>query len=224
MKNTRHRPGEPFRERSASVNIPLEITFRNVEKTEYLENLIREKADKLDQRAEKLSRVRVKVEKPNEFLESGNPYRVVIEMRMPPERDMIVRREVGEGDMHDAVDVVIRDAFEAALRRLEKAARKVRGDVKTHPEQQTTAVVMRVFKDQGYGFLRTVDNREIFFHENAVLNGDFDRLEAGTGVHFAEEMGENGPQATSVRITGKSGAGSLRAGPWGVEIHPGYEE
>jgi cold shock CspA family protein len=36
-----------------------------------------------------------------------------------------------------------------------------------------------------------------------VLHGEFNRLAIGTGVNFSEELGEKGPQATSVRIIEK---------------------
>jgi len=52
-------------------------------------------------------------------------------------------------------------------------------------------------------------------HKNAVLHGDFDCVEIGTGVRFEEEMGEKGPQASTVQIIDKPGArmGSSGADP-----------
>ena len=46
----------------------------------------------------------------------------------------------------------------------------------------------------------TGDGREIYFHRNSVLNGRFDRLERGAKVRFIEEMGEKGPQASTVVV------------------------
>ena len=54
-----------------------------------------------------------------------------------------------------------------------------------------------------YGTIETPDGREIYFHRNSVLNADFDRLENGASVRFTEEMGEKGPQASSVHIEGR---------------------
>ena len=39
-----------------------------------------------------------------------------------------------------------------------------------------------------------------------MLQGDFPRLEIGTGVRFVEERGEEGPQASTVQIVDKPGA------------------
>jgi cold shock CspA family protein len=54
-----------------------------------------------------------------------------------------------------------------------------------------------------FGFIATADGREIYFHKNSVLNGGFARLKPGTAVAFAEEDGEKGPQASTVRLLGK---------------------
>ena len=43
------------------------------------------------------------------------------------------------------------------------------------------------------------------FTANSVLDGAFSRLAVGTHVTFAEEMGEKGPQASTVRLLGKHG-------------------
>jgi cold shock CspA family protein len=59
--------------------------------------------------------------------------------------------------------------------------------------------------DDGFGILRTSDGREIYFHRNSVLNDAFSRLQVGTRVTFAEAPGENGPQASTVRLFGKHG-------------------
>jgi hypothetical protein len=52
----------------------------------------------------------------------------------------------------------------------------------------------------------------IYFHRNSVLEGDFDRLEVGTGVNFFEhdDEGEHGPQASTVRIVDKPGVRAPR--------------
>jgi cold shock CspA family protein len=53
--------------------------------------------------------------------------------------------------------------------------------------------------------LETADRREIYFHRSSVLDGGFDRLKIGVEVRFAEELGEEGPQASTVQPVGESG-------------------
>lgn len=122
-----------------------------------------------------------------------------------PGDDIVVTRESGEGEMHEPLSKVVNQAFNVARRRLKEAKERREGRVKTHPEQEIMAVVGRILREQGYGFILTPEGREIYFHRNAVLNDDFDRLTPGTGVRFTEEMGKEGPQATTVQIVDKPG-------------------
>ncbi len=52
----------------------------------------------------------------------------------------------------------------------------------------------RIFPEEGYGFLRTPDDRELHFHQRTVLRGAFPRLHVGSLVRFAEELGDTGPR------------------------------
>ena len=77
-----------------------------------------------------------------------------------------------------------------------------RRDVKVH-RPATHARVERLFPQAGYGFLKTPDDREVYFHQDCVLGADFKHLDVGTEVTFDEEMGEKGPQATTVHVVGR---------------------
>jgi cold shock CspA family protein len=63
--------------------------------------------------------------------------------------------------------------------------------------------VSKLFPEQDYGFIETPEGGEIYFHRNSVLPPGFDRLEIGTEVRFAEEAGQEGPQASTVAIVGR---------------------
>jgi len=167
--------------------------------------LIREKAGKLDRICGHITSCRVAVEKPHRHQKTGNPYRVRIDMRVPPGHELVIKEHPDEGRMHDDLSVVLIRAFERAGRRLQKLVGQQQGEIKFHPGQQVMGFVERLLRPEGYGFLRTIHNREIYFHQNSVLNHDWERLEVGTGVHYLEEDGEEGPQATSVRIVDKPG-------------------
>jgi cold shock CspA family protein len=116
-----------------------------------------------------------------------------------------VTREAGEGDLHEQLPTVIRDAFGAMRRRLKKLVEKQHGDIKSHPEQEVGGLIIRLFRDKGYGFIKGANGQEIYFHKNSLLGNDFDRLQIGTGVQWHEEQGDKGPQATTVRIIDKPG-------------------
>jgi cold shock CspA family protein/ribosome-associated translation inhibitor RaiA len=187
------------------MQVPLNMTFRNVRKDAAIENLIRKQAAKLERVCDHIVSCRLAVEKPQKHQKSGNSFRVRIDVTVPPEHELVVTREAGEGDLHEHLSTVIRDAFAAMRRRLRKLVEKQHGDVKTHPAQEIGGLVTRLFPDQGYGFIKNANGQEIYFHKNSLPGDDFDRLEIGTGVQWHEEQGEKGPQASTVRIVDKAG-------------------
>ena len=186
--------------------IPIEITYRGIQKTEMVDSLIREKTKKLERFCSHISSCRVAVESRQLHQRSGHPFRVRIDIKVPPGHEVVITRDAGEGQIHDELHAVIREAFDAAGRQLKSITEKQRGDTKKHPEQEAGALVARIFRDEGYGFIKTLDGREIYFHKNSVSPKDFDRLEVGTGVRYVEVPGDEGPQASTVQIVDKPGA------------------
>ena len=113
-----------------------------------------------------------------------------------PARGREVREEV--------LAVLIRRTFDSARRELEKVVEKRRGEVKTHAQVQ--AVVEMLFRDADYGFLRTLEGQQVYFHRNSVQHNQWERLTVGTGVRYTPEMGEKGLQASTVEPVDKPGA------------------
>ena len=182
------------------MKIPPEITYRNLEKTEAIDNLVREKIAKLEQFCDYLNSCHVVIEKDKDSPSSGSPYRVSIDITVPHSREIAVVQNPDRGKQYPPLEAVIRDAFEAARRQVVSLSTEQKGERKVHPEQEVSAVVTKLFPEGGYGFLKTVDTgREIYFHQNSVVDG-FTNVEVGTGVRFTETMGEMGPQATTVKI------------------------
>ena len=186
------------------MRVPLEITYRNVPKSDDIEEIIRKNVTRMSDMYDGIISCRISIEQPQEFQRTGNPYRVRLDVRVPG-KELVVRREAGEGIMHTKLRGVINDAFQVMNRQVQKTKSKKEGNVKLHFEAPETAIVMRLFKDEGDGFVRTIDGREVYFHQNSVLHGDFERLELGTGVRIVQEEGEKGPQASTVQIVDKPG-------------------
>lgn len=181
------------------MKLPPEITFRHMEHSPAIEEMIRDKIGKLDRFSDHIMSCRVVVQPAGKHHEHGNQYEVRIDLTVPHE-EIAITREPGNHIEYKDIRTAIRDAFDAACRKLEDYVRRRRGFVKHH-EGPPHARVVRLYDD--HGFLMTVDGREIYFHKNSVLNGAFDKLEVGTEVIFNEEEGEKGPQASTVRIAGR---------------------
>lgn len=180
------------------MQIPLQITWRDVPKSEALEADIRQKAEKLDRFYSHIMSCRVLVERSHGRHRKGNLYRIRLDITVP-DKEIVVTRDPAEHQAHEDMYVSIRDTFDAARRQLQDYARIRRGDVKHHDEPHT-ARVARLFPDEDYGFLETLDGGEVYFHRNALANADFDSLEIGTEVQFIEEHLDEGPQAKRVSI------------------------
>ncbi len=190
-----------FREMGVFMKLPLQITFRNMEGSEAMKTNIEDRAGKLDQISAQIMSCRVMVEARHRHHQVGNLYHVRVDLTVPG-NELVVSREAHEHHSHTDVYVAIRDAFDAARRQLENYARQRRREVKTHA-MPPHGHISRLFIEEGYGSIETPDNREIYFNRNSILNGAFEKLEIGTEVSFAEEQGDRGPQASTVKIMGK---------------------
>ena len=189
------------------IKIPLQLTFRNMPPSEAVETHIREKTVKLDLFCDRIMSCRVVVEAPHRRHHKGKLFHVRIDMTVPG-AELVVNREPSKRAAHKDVYVAIRDAFGGARRMLQDYTRRQRRQVKLH-EALPVARISRLFPAEGFGFLETADGREIYFHGNSVLGDGFAHMEVGSEVYFAEEQGEKGPQASTVKLIGRH---SVRSG------------
>ncbi len=183
------------------MQLPLEITFRDMPPSEAVETVIREKADKLDHLFGRIMSCHVTVEAPHKHHNKGKLYQVHIDITVP-NGEVVVSRDKHKNHAHEDVYVAIRDAFDAARRQLEGFARKQRGEVKHH-EPPPSGHIKAILPSQDHGFILSWDGREIYFHRNSVVDFDFDKLEEGMEVRFSLEEGNEGPQASTVHVVHK---------------------
>lgn len=190
------------------MKIPLEISYRGVPHNQAIESLVRKKAAKLEQVCHQLNSCRVAIEKAHEHPNSGSPYRVRIDMTVPPGHELAVTKSPDAGKQYEELETVIREAFETARRRLVELNEQLHGEVQDHPEQEEIAIVTHLWPEEDYGIIKTIDETEIYFHRNSVANNQFDRLAVGTGVQVvAEDTGGDRLRASTVRIVNKPSPG-----------------
>ncbi len=181
--------------------IPLQITFRGMDPSGAVETKVRQKAEKLERFSDHLMSCRIVIEAPHRHHHKGKLYHVRIDLGVVG-GELVVAHEGPLDHAHEDVYVAIRDAFNATVRRLEDYERKRRGKVKTH-EVPVHGKIVGLSHD--HGFIATSDGREIYFHRNSVIDGDFEALEAGDEVRLVIHPGEGekGPQASTVVPVGK---------------------
>ena len=183
------------------MQIPLEISFRNMDPSDAVEARVRELAEKLERYYDRIMACRVVIEASHKHKHKGGVYHVRIDLTVQG-NEIVINRETPLNRLHEDVYVVVRDAFNAAYRKLESYAARLRGDVKAHEEPPQGRIVY-LDTYEGFGRIETPDGRGIYFHKNSVLNADFDKLQVGDTVRFAEEEGDEGPQASTVKVVGK---------------------
>ncbi len=180
------------------MQVPAEIVFQHCEPSEELRTAIAKQMERLEKFSSRITSCRIAIAGPQTRHRGGDIFQVDMQIGLPGHKDVIVGARHGDAPEHEHVLVAIKAAFDAAVRQLEDAARGQRGQVKAHPEE-SHGRVSKFLAGEDCGFLETPEGREIYFHRNAVLDGDFDRLSVGSEVSFIEEKGVKGAQASTVR-------------------------
>ncbi len=197
------------------MKLPAQVTFRNMDENG-LEEYARQQAAKLERYYSGITSCRVMVEARGRH-KHGNTVHVRIDLGLP-DGELLVKHEpqvhatlraqeaprvtksAEPERAHKNARKAILDAFAEMRRRLQEYVRVRRGRVKKHEEPQLAAHVASLFPEENYGFLTTADGRQVYFHQDSVLNGHFGRLRAGSAVQFVEQKGEKGAQASTVRL------------------------
>jgi ribosomal subunit interface protein len=109
------------------MQIPLQISLHGVAHSDALYDAIRTKAEKLERYYERVMSCRVVLELDARHKQHGKQFVVRIDLKVPG-GEIVVTHEHDED-----LNIALRDAFDAARRRLEDYARVQRGDVKRHP-------------------------------------------------------------------------------------------
>ena len=108
------------------MRLPLQISLRNLAHSQAVNALIRQRAERLQQFHPHIVSCRVVLELAGRHQHKGKQFIVRIDLKVPGGEIAI--------DHQHAQDrrVAVRDAFDAARRKLEEQLRQQRGDVKAH--------------------------------------------------------------------------------------------
>jgi cold shock CspA family protein len=184
------------------METPVQIDFRGMQPTQHVLDAIAQRISDLESRFGRVTAGRVVLKSPSAHHRGGGLYEVNIHLALPDGREVNIGHAASADERHANIDFALNNAFKRARRRLEGQVRRMQGYVKKH-EERPIGIVKMVDAEKGYGFLESADGREIYFHQNSVLDGNFRRLTPGTRVLFSEEIGEKGPQASAIDLLGK---------------------
>jgi cold shock CspA family protein/ribosome-associated translation inhibitor RaiA len=190
------------------MQVPLEIAFHQTESAEWAENLIREHVADLEQLYGRLNSCRVVLEQRAKNDSGTIPPVVRIELGIPGHKELVVshepdhlQRKFQRPDLRNA----IHEAFRIAERRLRdlKEQRERRTKEPHHDsENQALGQIAELAPERNQGFLMSREGSLLYFHRNAILTGDFDKLRRGDEVYYVEDVGDTGPIATKVWVKG----------------------
>ena len=180
---------------------PLQITFKDMDVSTNVHRRIEEKVAKLERHFPRMIGCQVVIAKCVKGTANKQLLRlfeVHIDVEMPGEMIVVERNPALKG-VGENLYLTIKLAFDTMERRLRAFCDKQRSHVKTH-EAGPYGQVVRLSPQEECGFLLTDDGRELYFHENSVLNNGYGRVAVGCWVRYVEEQGLEGPQASSVVI------------------------
>lgn len=186
------------------MQTPVQIDFQGFDARQDARSAIEEHVSELENRYGRITSCRVVLKGPGGHHRTGGLYEVNVRLALPDGREVNVGRTAKADERHSDLTFAINDAFKRARRRLQDRVRRMQGQVKEH-EGPPIGTVATIDEAGGFGFIAAADGHEVYFHGNSVLNDGFKRLEVGSRVTFAEEVGEKGPQASTVKILGKHG-------------------
>lgn len=184
---------------------PLEIAFKDLDSSDYIRSLVEERVERLERFHPNIIGCRVVIEAPHRSAEGHNPpIGISVEVDVPGRPRMVAKDAEAQRSMKGDHLAAINRAFEAIERQLEELSDKQRGEVKHHENARQTGSVVRLFSEQGYGFIEIAGGPELHFTRSAMADGAFEALKLGALVQVTRAAGDGpmGPQASSVEVLG----------------------
>lgn len=186
------------------MQTPVPIDFQDLDVSLATRQAIEKHVVELEQRCGRVTACHVVLKGPGKHHRTGGLYEVNIRLALPDGREVDISRTPKADERHSDLPFAINDAFKRARRRLQDQVRRMQGQVKQH-EGQPIGTVARLDELGEFGIIEAGDGHEVYFHRNSVLNNEFSKIKAGTRVTYVEEVGEKGPQASTVKLLGKHG-------------------
>ena len=66
-----------------------------------------------------------------------------------------------------------------------------------------SGVIRRLVKDRGFGFIKSDDGQDFFFHRSELRGVTFELLKEGENVEFEKGEGPKGPKAVNIKLIKK---------------------
>ena len=119
------------------MQLPLKITYRGLEKSEKIDDLVLEYAARLEKFCDHINRCDIAIEQPNHAHQKGNQFRVRIDVTVSRGHELVADEKQKDNGAHEALTKVIHDAFKTMERQLRDVVEKQRREIKTHADSRS---------------------------------------------------------------------------------------
>lgn len=175
---------------------PLQITFKDIDHSDAVEERIREKISKLDTVFNHITSCKVVVAQVQKNQHQGKLHNVSIYMSVPG-KELTVTHHPNEN-----LYLAIQEATDTLREQLDSYRRRFYGDTKDHGERLSGEII-RLIEDQDYGFIADEEKNEYYFNLTHLIDIKFYQLKVGDPVRFMPAIGNEGLQARRVWVTKK---------------------
>lgn len=114
------------------MQITPEIIFHDVNRSDWIEAYVAERLGHLARFGRGITRCRVTLTREQRSQRTGNRYSAMVEVRVPPQHDLAVKKQKEIGDMSTQMPALINLAFGAIERQLKKTVALRRHEEKAH--------------------------------------------------------------------------------------------
>lgn len=108
------------------MQLPVEISYRGLEKNDEIDALVREKAARLNKFCDHINRCDVAIEQPNHNHRKGNPFRVRIDVTVAPGHELVAEDSETQDESRQPLQRAVIDAFKTMERELRRLVEKQR--------------------------------------------------------------------------------------------------
>lgn len=119
------------------MQLPVKITYRGLEKSDDIDNLVLDHASRLEKFCDHINRCDIAIEQTNHTHHKGNPFRVRIDVTVSRGHELVADEKQTDNGAHNPLTKVIHDAFKTMEGELRRVVEKQRHEVKAHTKSRS---------------------------------------------------------------------------------------
>lgn len=184
------------------MDVPIELSFHNMEKSEALETLARDRAAELEEIFDHIISCRIAIEVSHKK-QSGDmrSARVRVEVSVPNNTFIAEAKPRDEDFQPNDAYAAVDDAFDKLDRQLRDFVDKLGEHRDTRFPTGPNAVVARLDPNNRDGYVEMSDGQEVYFKAKSLNDLQFDDLSAGDEVNVVVGSNPGSPYPVARRVS-----------------------